>query len=305
MLMTHKATQILFIWSTKVCILCYLLLCMLCVMCMCSLNLNINLVLSTLELSTIRIHSCSNELVPLKFFYLTFFRIFKMEKESKKINFVQRNKMNLGKQMKVSSATNATTNATSSTTKPALNNRTASGTNKTAASSSSRVATSTSATTKATLSTTKSASSRAGSATTSSTRSTAASAALIRTASAKVARDAISANSSNGVPTTETFKTRPSVNMPSKSQFRRKVDQDESDVISSLVKRNIHEALLKIFLPLDSITLTACREVDKCICLCIPLLIWFIGLQNLAQIFQKHILERKQSQNWNEKETAW
>ena len=231
-----------------------------------------------------------------------------MEKESKKINFVQRNKMNLGKQMKVSSATNATTNATSSTTKPALNNRTASGTNKTAASSSSRVATSTSATTKATLSTTKSASSRAGSATTSSPRSTAASAALIRTASAKVARDgahAISANSSNGVPTTETFKTRPSVNMPSKSQFRRKVDQDESDVISSLVKRNIHEALLKIFLPLDSITLTACREVDKIICLCISLLIWFIGLQNLAQIFQKHILERKQSQNWNEKETAW
>ena len=230
-----------------------------------------------------------------------------MEKESKKINFVQRNKMNLGKQMKVSSATNATTNATSSTTKPALNNRTASGTKKTAASSSSRVATSTSATTKATLSTTKSASSRAGSATTSSTRSTAASAALIRTASAKVARDAISANSSNGVPTTETFKTktRPSVNMPSKSQFRRKVDQDESDVISSLVKRNIHEALLKIFLPLDSITLTACREVDKFICLCIHLLIWFIGLQNLAQIFQKHILERKQSQNWNEKETAW
>ena len=38
---------------------------------------------------------------------------------------------------------------------------------------------------------------------------------------------------------------------------------DELDIITKLFKRNIHEALIKIFLPLDSTTLTACREVHS------------------------------------------
>jgi len=44
---------------------------------------------------------------------------------------------------------------------------------------------------------------------------------------------------------------------------------DESDIVTKLFRRNIHEALLKIFLPLDSTTLTACREVNySMICFC-------------------------------------
>ena len=38
---------------------------------------------------------------------------------------------------------------------------------------------------------------------------------------------------------------------------------DDIDIISKLMKRNIHEALMKIFLPLDSTTLTASREVCR------------------------------------------
>jgi len=38
---------------------------------------------------------------------------------------------------------------------------------------------------------------------------------------------------------------------------------DDMDIISKLMKRNIHEALMKIFLPLDSTTLTASREVCR------------------------------------------
>ena len=60
----------------------------------------------------------------------------------------------------------------------------------------------------------------------------------------------------NARPATSTVarRTKPSISGPK---------EEETDLVTKMTRRNLLEQLLKIFLPLDSETLTACREVCK------------------------------------------
>ena len=50
---------------------------------------------------------------------------------------------------------------------------------------------------------------------------------------------------------------------PSTAPTVRSRPVDETDLVTNLIKRNIHEVLFKIFFIQDNMTLTACRRVNK------------------------------------------
>ena len=48
-----------------------------------------------------------------------------------------------------------------------------------------------------------------------------------------------------------------------KTSIIRRPKEEETDLVTKMITRNLHEQLLRIFLPLDTETLTACRAVCK------------------------------------------
>ena len=69
---------------------------------------------------------------------------------------------------------------------------------------------------------------------------------------------------------------------------------DDVDIITKMIRRNLHQQLLQIFLPMDSTTLTACREVCKSWSRYFRLVFW-------REVRVRTELERRLAENWRTK----
>ena len=69
---------------------------------------------------------------------------------------------------------------------------------------------------------------------------------------------------------------------------------DDVDIITKMTRRNLHGQLLQIFLPLDSTTLTACREVCRSWSRYFRLVFW-------REVRVRAELERRLAENWRTK----
>ena len=84
----------------------------------------------------------------------------------------------------------------------------------------------------------------------------------LKTSSAAISRSHPLSKTNNGRPASAPVKPR-SDGMALHGIVKKKRPTTEApDIVTSLVRRGIQEALLKIFMPLDNTTLTACRQVS-------------------------------------------
>ena len=84
----------------------------------------------------------------------------------------------------------------------------------------------------------------------------------LKTSSAGISRLHPLSKTNNGRPASAPVKSR-SDGMALHGIVKKKRPTTEApDIVTSLVRRGIQEALLKIFMPLDNTTLTACRQVS-------------------------------------------
>ena len=79
-----------------------------------------------------------------------------------------------------------------------------------------------------------------------------------------------------------------------KTSIIRRPKEEETDLVTKMITRNLHEQLLRILLPLDSETLTACREVCKSWNRYFRFVFW-------REIRVRNELQRRLEANWRNK----